>query len=133
MKLRLTDFKSNTYEDTTGTCEDCSYTGMLDHPTYEFTDSDGGVHTVDGWFSSWGDLITLDIKLPMFTGWLHNVEFKGPETVADYIGCSAFSSDDRLWEEYLFNILESAAYCDTEQELNDNLAWALLDTTANID
>lgn len=27
MKLRLTGFKSNTYEDTDGTCEDCMYTG----------------------------------------------------------------------------------------------------------
>lgn len=31
MQLRLTDFKSNTYEDTDGTCEEHMYTGMLDH------------------------------------------------------------------------------------------------------
>lgn len=132
MQLRLTDLKSNTYEDTTGTCEDCSYTGMLDHPTYEFTDSDGGVHTVDGWFSIWGDLITLDIKLPMFTGWLHNVEFKRPKDVADYL-IDDYSPHRDLWDEYLWRILDSASNCDTEQELNDNLAWTLQDSSASND
>lgn len=34
MKLRLTDFDSNTYMDTDGSCELCMYTGMLDHPLW---------------------------------------------------------------------------------------------------
>ena len=55
MQLRLTDFQSNTYEDTDGTCEEHMYTGMLDHPTYEFTTNHGDKHTIDGWFSSWGE------------------------------------------------------------------------------
>lgn len=41
MKLRLTDY---TYMDTDGSCELCMYTGLLDHPEFQFTDSDGGVH-----------------------------------------------------------------------------------------
>ena len=32
MKLRLTNFDSNTYEDTNGSCELCMSTGMYDHP-----------------------------------------------------------------------------------------------------
>lgn len=36
MKLRLTDFDSNTYMDTDGSCDLCLYTGMLDHPLYTF-------------------------------------------------------------------------------------------------
>ena len=106
------------------------YTGMLDHPTYEFTTNHGDKHTIDGWFSSWGDHIVLDIKLPMFAHWLHKVEFKRPKDVADQI-IDEYSPHRDLWDEYLWRILDSASNCDTEQELNDNLAWALLDTTAN--
>lgn len=129
MKLRLTDFKSNTYEDTDGTCECHMYTGMLDHPTYEFTTNHGDKHTIDGWFSSWGDHIVLDINLPVFTHWLHKVEFKRPKDVADQL-FDDYSPHRDLWDEYLWRILDSASYCSTEQELNDNLAWALLDASA---
>lgn len=129
MQLRLTDFKSNTYQDTTGTCEDCSYTGMLDHPTYEFTTNHSDKHTIDGWFSSWGDHIVLDVNLPVFTHWLHKVEFKRPKDVVDYL-IDDYSPHRDLWDEYLWHILDSASNCDTEQELNNNLAWALLDASA---
>lgn len=44
MKLRLTDYSDNTYMDT----------GLLDHPEFQFTDSDGGVHDISGWKSDWG-------------------------------------------------------------------------------
>lgn len=129
MKLRLTDFQSNTYEDTDGSCDMCMYTGMLDHPTYEFTDSNGGVHVVDGWYSDWGHHTTIDINVPVFTHWLHKVEFKRPKDVTDYL-IDDYSPHRDLWEEYLRQVLYSAAYCSDEQELNDNLAWALLDASA---
>lgn len=51
MKLRLTD---NTYMDTDGSCDLCMSTGFLDHPEFQFTDSDGGVHDISGWESDWG-------------------------------------------------------------------------------
>lgn len=35
MKLRLTDY---TYMDTDGSCELCMYTGLLDHPEFQFPD-----------------------------------------------------------------------------------------------
>lgn len=132
MKLRLTDFQSNTYEDTDGSCELCMWTGMLDHPTYEFTDSNGGAHIVDGWYSDWGHHTTIDINVPVFTTWLHGVEFKEISAVADYL-MDDYSPHRDLWDEYLWRILDSASNCDTEQELNDNLAWALQEPQPNND
>lgn len=129
MQLRLTDFQSNTYKDTDGTCEEHMYTGTLDHPTYEFTTNHGDKHTIDGWFSSWGDHIVLDVNLPVFAHWLHNGEFKRPKDVADYL-IDDYSPHRDLWDEYLWRILDSASNCDTKQELNNNLAWALLDASA---
>ena len=49
MKLRLTNYNDNTYMDTDGSCDLCMYTGLLDHPEFQFTDSDGGVHSISGW------------------------------------------------------------------------------------
>lgn len=54
MKLRLTDFDSNTYMGTDGSCEVCMYTGMLDHPVYTLTSSYGESYTIEGWWSDWG-------------------------------------------------------------------------------
>jgi hypothetical protein len=51
MKLRLTDYSDNTYMDTDGSCELCMSLGLLDHPEFQFTDSDGGVHSISGWES----------------------------------------------------------------------------------
>ena len=53
MKLRLTNFQPNTYEDTDDSCELCMWAGALDHSDHEFTDSDGGAHVVEGWHSDW--------------------------------------------------------------------------------
>ena len=127
MRLRLTDFKSNTRKGVEGTCELCMRTGILDYPTYTFADSGGGVHVVEGWYSDWGDHVVLDVHLPLFTHWLHGAEFKQLKDVAELSNIDGLSGE-KLWEEYLFQVLESAAYCDTEQELNKNLAWALLDS-----
>ena len=64
-----------------------------------------------------------------FTAWLHKVEFKRPKDVTDQI-VDEYSPHRDLWDEYLWRILDSASNCDTEQELNDNLAWAPLDVPA---
>lgn len=119
MKLRLTGFDSNTYEDTDGSCDLCMYTGMLDHPMYTFTDSYGGVHVVNGWFSHYGHLSTIDINLPVFTHWLHGVEFKEPEELADYVGVDADSSD--FYDKFLQRLITEAQWCSTEEELSERL------------
>lgn len=122
MKLRLTDFNSNTYEDTDGSCELCMYTGMMDHPTYEFTDSYGGVHTVDGWYSDWGHMNVYDVNVPIFTHWLHTVEFKEPIGLSEELG---YPLDKCFWEMFLIRVLQYAQYCSNEEGLNESLDWAL--------
>lgn len=122
MKLRLTDFNSNTYEDTDGSCELCMYTGMMDHPTYEFTDSYGGVHTVDGWYSDWGHMNVYDVNVPIFTHWLHTVEFKEPIGLSEELG---HPLDKCFWEMFLTRVLQFAQYCSNEEGLNESLDWAL--------
>lgn len=125
MKLRLTDFDSNTYEDTDGSCDMCMYTGMLDHPMYEFTDSYGGVHTVDGWYSDWGHLTTIDINLPVFTAWLHDAEFKEPTELIEENEKYYWLSDERFWEEFLQDVIKEAQWCQNDGELNEELNWSL--------
>lgn len=83
MRLRLTDFQSNTREGVEGTCKRCMRTVMLNYPTYTFADSGGGIHVVEGWYSDWGDHIVIDVNLPVFTHWLHSVEFNRPKEVAE--------------------------------------------------
>ena len=101
------------------------YTGMLDHPTYEFTTNHGDKHTIDGWFSSWGDHIVLDINLPVFTHWLHKVEFKEPSEVAEELVRD--DDDDTLREASLDPaveaIVEQIMGDDVDEKSNDRL-WA---------
>lgn len=118
MKLQLTNFDSNTYEDTDGSCEMCMSTGMYDHPVYTFTDSYGGKHVVEGWWSEWVFLYSYDINVPVFAHWLHTVEFKEPFELSEEF-------DKRSWEDYLTKILSSASYNHAEEELNESLEWAL--------
>lgn len=122
MKLRLTDFDSNTYEDVTGTCELCEFEGMMDHPIYTFTDSLGGVHAVDGWYSSWGDITSYSVNVPVFAHWLHTVEFKEPVGLSEEL---KHPSDERFWDEFLTRVLQNAQWCSNEEELNEALDWAL--------
>lgn len=124
MKLRLTDYQDNTYMDTDGSCECCMWTGMMDHPTYEFTDSYGGVHTVDGWYSDWGHMNVYNVNLPVFTTWLHDAEFKELEEVLEYL-CVDTRDDKRQWEKYLHHIITGAQWCSTPERLNEELDWAL--------
>ena len=127
MKLRLTDFDSNTYEDTEGSCERCMYTGMLDHPLYTFTDSYGGEHVIEGWYSQYGHMTVFDINLPVFTSWLHDVDFKEPEELADYVGVEPYADNRELWNAYLSLILSEAQLYDTGEQLSKGLRWALID------
>lgn len=127
MKLQLTDFDSNTYMDTDGSCEMCMSTGMYDHPIYTFTDSYGGKHVIEGWWSEWGFLYVYDINVPVFTHWLHDAEFKDIETLMDEDIEYKYLPVDEAWKKFLNGILDSAQYCDNEQELSKSLAWALKD------
>lgn len=105
MKLRLTDFQTNTKETVDGSCEKCMTTGTLDHPTYEFTDSHGGVHVIEGWYYDYGHHTTkYDINVPVFTTWLHTVEFKEPSEVAEEL---VRDDDDMLREASLDPAVES--------------------------
>lgn len=122
MKLRLTDFDSNTYEDTDGSCEYCMTTGMYDHPRYTFTDSYGGKHVVEGWWSEWGFLYSYDVNVPVFAHWLHTAEFKEPIGLSEELD---HPSDKDFWEAFLTKVLQNAHYCSNEEELNEELDWAL--------
>lgn len=124
MKLRLTDYNDNTYMDTDGSCELCMYTGLLDHPEFQFTDSDGGVHDISGWESDWGHLnIKYNVNVPLFTYWLHDAEFKELDELAKH-GLGANETD--LWDTALDAILWSAS----GQRSEEDLSWALVDETA---
>ena len=51
------------------------YTGLLDHPAFQFTDSDGGVHNISGWESDLGHYnVKYSVNVPLFTYWLHDAE-----------------------------------------------------------
>lgn len=125
MKLRLTNFDSNTYEDTDGSCDMCMYTGMLDHPEYTFTTSFGESYTIAGWWFDWGHLTTIDINLPVFTTWLHDAEFKEPTELIEENKEYDWLSDKRFWEEFLQDVLKAAQWCRDDEELNEELDWAL--------
>lgn len=125
MKLRLTNFDSNTYEDTDGSCDMCLYTGMLDHPEYTFTTSFGESYTIKGWWFDWGHLTTININLPVFTTWLHEAEFKEPTELIEENEEYTWLSGKRFWEEFLTDVLRGAQWCRNEEELNEELDWAL--------
>lgn len=125
MKLRLTNFDSNTYEDTDGSCDMCMWTGMMDHPEYEFTDSYGGVHTVEGWSCDWGHMDVWDINVPVFTTWLHDVEFKDPVELSEEFDKYQWLLGERFWEWFLLDVLRRSQWCSTFEELNESLDWAL--------
>lgn len=121
MQLRLANYDDNSFEDTDGSCEVCTWSGMMDHPTYTFTDSDGGVHVVEGWWKEWGFLYTYDVNVPVFAHWLHDAEFKELDELSDY----DYMTIEKAWNMFLEDILNSAQYCATEQELTRDLGWAL--------
>lgn len=132
MKLRLTDYSDNTYMDTDGSCDLCMYTGLLDHPEFWFTDSDGGVHSISGWESDWGHYsVKYSVNVPLFTYWLHDAEFKELDELekgAQLRGLEADETDP--WYTALDAILWCASDQSTEEDLNEALSWALVDETA---
>lgn len=129
MKLRLTDYSDNTYMDTDGSCELCMYTGLLDHPEFQFTDSDGGVHDISGWDSDWGHLdIKYNVNVPLFTYWLHDAEFKELDELAKEARLHGLEANP--WDTALDAILRSASGQNSEEDLDKALSWALVDKTA---
>lgn len=132
MKLRLTDYNDNTYMDTDGSCELCMYTGLLDHPEFQFTDSDGGVHDISGWESDYGCLeVKYNVNVPLFTHWLHDAEFKELDELARDArrhGLEANETDP--WHTALDAILWSASGQSSEEDFDKALSWALVDKTA---
>ena len=125
MKLRLTGYDDNTYEDTTGSCEVCTYTGMMDHPMYEFTDSYGDVHTIEGYFSDEWSLWSYNVNVPVFATWLHDAEFKEPEELIEEDENYYLLSDERFWKRFLTDVIRAAEFCRDKKELNEALDWAL--------
>lgn len=132
MKLRLTDYNDNTYMDTDGSCELCMYTGLLIHPEFQFTDSNGGVHDISGWESCWGHLnVKYNVNVPLFTYWLHDAEFKELDELvkeARLRGLGANETDP--WDTALDAILWSASDQSNEENINKALSWALVNETA---
>ena len=128
MKLRLTDYNDNTYMDTDGSCDLCMYTGLLDHPEFQFTDSDGGVYDINGWeFDGGHHSVKYNVNVPLLTYWLHDAEFKELDE-AQLHGLEADETDP--WYTVLDAILWSASDQSTEEDLNEALSWALVDKTA---
>lgn len=108
------------------------YTGMLDHPEFQFTDSDGGVQDISGWESDWGHFNIKDnVNVPLFTYWLHDAEFKELDELAKEArlhGLGANETDP--WDTTLDAILWSASGQSSEEELDKALSWALINKTA---
>lgn len=132
MKLRLTDYSDNTYMDTDGTCDLCMYTGLLDHPEFQFTDSDGGVHDISGWESDWGcHSVKYNVNVPLLTYWLHDAEFKELDELAQEARPHGLDEDKTdPWYTALDAILWCASDQSTEEDLDKALSWALVDKTA---
>lgn len=133
MKLRLTDYSDNTYMDTDGTCDMCMYTGLLDHPEFQFTDSNGDMHIISGWESDWGHYnVKYTVNVPLFAYWLHDVEFKELDELVQEVRLHSIEEDDETdpWYIVLDAILWRASYQTSEEELNKALSWALVDKTA---
>ena len=92
------------------------YTGLLDHPEFQFTDSVGGVHDIRGWGRH-------NVNVPLFTYWLHDAEFK---ELAQEARLHVLEEDtDDAWHTALNAILWYASGWSTEEELNEALSWAL--------
>lgn len=121
MKLRLTDY---TYMDTDGSCDMCMYTGLLDHPEFQFTDSNGGVHDISGWESDWGH---HNVNVPLFAYWLHDAEFKELDELAQEARLHSLEANETdPWGTALDAILWNASGHSSEEALS----WALVDKTA---
>lgn len=67
----------------------------------------------------------IDINLPVFTTWLHDAEFKEPTELIEENEDYARLPGDRFWEEFLLDVLKAAQWCNNEEELNEDLDWAL--------
>ena len=132
MKLRLTDYNDNQYEDTDGSCDLCMYTGLLNHPEFQFTDSNGGVHDISGWESDWGHHnVKYNVNVPLFAYWLHDAEFKELDELAQEARLHSLEANETdPWGTALDAILWNASDQSSEEALDKALSWALVDKTA---
>lgn len=80
-----------------------------------------------------GHLTTIDVNLPVFTTWLHDAEFKEPTEHIEENEKYTWLSDERFWEELLLDVLKAAQWCSNEEELNEDLDWALKGGNKNAD
>ena len=101
-------------------------TGLLDHPEFQFTDTDGGVHSISGWESDYS--VKYNVNVPLFTYWLHDAEFKELAQEARLHSLEEDETDP--WYTVLDAILWRASYQASEEKLNKALLWALVDKTA---
>ena len=97
------------------------YTGLLDHPEFWFTDSDGGVHDISGWESD-RDLhsVKYNVNVPLLTYWLRDAEFKELDE----------ADETDPWYTVLDAILWCASDQTSKEAPNEALSWALVDKTA---
>lgn len=87
-----------------GTCDLCEYVGTAYYPNFIF-EVDGEVREVEGWFWSWGDLITVPTDdIIKFGLWLDTKEFDQefePKTAMDLFRLNyMFLYDEEFWENY---------------------------------
>lgn len=76
MKLKLVDIDINSYETEFGTCEVCMSVGEAHEPTYYFEKCDGTTFSIDGYYWSWGDLVTIDIgNVIDFASYINSLDF----------------------------------------------------------
>lgn len=55
--------------DTDRSCDLYMYTSLLDHPEFQFTDSDGDVHSIRGRESCWGHYnVKYNMNVPLISG-----------------------------------------------------------------
>lgn len=70
---------------TTGTCELCMGTQSMTEQYFYFQDETGGVHTVEGFMWSWGDLFEIHIdNIPHFAAWVEKQEIDPPKDEHGY-------------------------------------------------
>ena len=104
------------------------YTGLLDHPEFQFTDSDGGVHDISGWEHL---NIKYNVNVPLSTYWLHDAEFKELDELAQEARLRGLETNETdPWGTALDAILWSASDQRSEEDPDKALSWALVDETA---
>ena len=75
--------------------------------------------------------VKYNVNVPLFTYWLHGVEFKELDELAQEARLHGMFADEvDLWNTALDAILWCASDHSTEEDLTEALSWALIDKTA---